>query len=110
MAAQGDFDQVIGASHLVHRHGQADVDSSEIVKRLGHCARLAGSIITEGDWLSIDGEAGAIYHGRCTVIVERPEAELAEIERWRTKLPAPHDPTEAGGSNSTHTGYSAAIA
>jgi pyruvate, orthophosphate dikinase len=49
----------------------------------GRRARLAGVAIKEGDWLSIDGEAGAIYLGRGEVIAERPEAELAEIERWR---------------------------
>ena len=50
-----------------------------------HGARLAGTAIKEGDWLSIDGETGTIYLGRCNVVVERPEAELAEIERWRSK-------------------------
>lgn len=52
----------------------------------GHSAKLADSAIKEGDWLSIDGEAGAIYLGRCDVVVERPDAELAEIERWRSKV------------------------
>lgn len=46
-------------------------------------AQLAGHAIQEGDWLSIDGEAGAIYLGRLEVITKRPEAELAEVERWR---------------------------
>jgi len=46
-------------------------------------AEFAGAAIREGDWLSIDGEAGAIYLGRGEVVAERPEAELAEIERWR---------------------------
>ena len=36
----------------------------------------------EGDWLSIDGEAGAIYLGRGDVVTERPQDELAEVERW----------------------------
>ncbi len=49
----------------------------------GRRAQLAGVAIKEGDWLSIDGEAGTIYLGRGDVIAERPEAELAEIERWR---------------------------
>jgi pyruvate,orthophosphate dikinase len=49
----------------------------------GHCAQLAGVPIKEGDWLSIDGEAAAIYLGRGDVVAERPDAELAEIERWR---------------------------
>jgi hypothetical protein len=32
---------------------------------------------------SIDGEAGPIYLKRCDVTVDRPEKELAEVERWR---------------------------
>jgi pyruvate, orthophosphate dikinase len=49
----------------------------------GHCAKLGSATIKEGDWLSIDGEAGTIYLGRAEVITERPEAELAEVESWR---------------------------
>jgi pyruvate, orthophosphate dikinase len=48
-----------------------------------HTAQLAGTTINEGDWLSIGDEAGAIYLGRGDVLAERPEAELAEVERWR---------------------------
>jgi pyruvate,orthophosphate dikinase len=55
------------------------------VDAASHSAQLAGVAIKEGDWLSIDGEAGTIYLGQCHVVVDRPEAELAEIERWRTK-------------------------
>jgi pyruvate, orthophosphate dikinase len=50
----------------------------------GHSATLAGVAVKQGDWLSIDAEAGTIYRGRCEVAVERPEAELAEIARWRS--------------------------
>jgi pyruvate,orthophosphate dikinase len=39
--------------------------------------------VREGDWLSIDGSAGTIYLGRATIATERPETELAEIDRWR---------------------------
>ena len=48
-----------------------------------HRAQLAGSTINEGDWLSIDGEAGSIYLGQGKIVVERLELELREIERWR---------------------------
>jgi pyruvate,orthophosphate dikinase len=53
----------------------------------GRSARLAGAAVAEGDWLSIDGEAGTVHRGRCEVLVERPEAELAEVERWRARAP-----------------------
>ena len=52
----------------------------------GRAAHLTGKIIKEGDWLSIDGEAGAIYLGRCEIVAERPDAELAMVERWRSKV------------------------
>ena len=50
-----------------------------------HSARLAETVIKEGDWISIDGEAGAVYLWKCNIAVDRPEAELTEVERWRTK-------------------------
>jgi len=58
-------------------------------------AELGGRAIKQGDWLSIDGETGAIYFGEFRVAVERPEAELAEIQSWhnqparRAALPQP---------------------
>lgn len=55
------------------------------VDAVSHSARLAGTAIKEGDWLSIDGETGAIYLGQSKVAIDRPDAELAEIERWQTK-------------------------
>jgi pyruvate, orthophosphate dikinase len=52
-------------------------------------AQLGGIAVREGDWLSIDGSAGTIHFGRGSIVTERPEAELAEIERWRAQTPAP---------------------
>ncbi len=46
-------------------------------------ASLAGSPLKVGDWLSIDGEAGAIHRGRHAIVVDRPEEEIAELARWR---------------------------
>jgi pyruvate,orthophosphate dikinase len=46
-------------------------------------ATLAGATLAEGDWISVDGDNGGIYLGRREVVVERPEAALAEVERWR---------------------------
>ena len=54
-----------------------------MVDAKNHCARFAGAMILEGDWLSIDGVAGTIYLGRGNVVVDRPEAELAIVNRWR---------------------------
>jgi hypothetical protein len=37
------------------------------------------------DWLEKLGMPE--YFGRGSIVTERPEAELAEIERWRTQTP-----------------------
>ncbi len=52
----------------------------------GRQARLAGMTFKHGDWLTIDGETGALYIGRCRTRLERPDAELAEIASWRSKV------------------------
>ncbi len=49
-----------------------------------HRAQFGKRTVKEGDWLSIDGSRGFIYVGRGTVAVQRPDLQLAEIERWRT--------------------------
>jgi pyruvate, orthophosphate dikinase len=46
-------------------------------------ARLGEATFREGDWLSLDGETGEVFLGRREVVVERPEAEIAEVQRWR---------------------------
>jgi pyruvate, orthophosphate dikinase len=48
-------------------------------------AQLAGTTISGGDWISIDGDSGGIYLGRHEIRITRPETELAEIERWRAE-------------------------
>jgi pyruvate, orthophosphate dikinase len=53
------------------------------VAKDARAARFDGGTITEGDWISIDGDNGVVYLGRTNVVCERPTAELAELERWR---------------------------
>jgi len=55
----------------------------------GRSARLGDGALHEGDWLSIDGGAGTIYLDRHEVVVERPDAELAEVAHWRADAVAP---------------------
>ncbi len=49
-------------------------------------ATVSGLTINEGDWVSIDGESGEIYPGERHIIVDRPDAEIAEIKRWQQRL------------------------
>jgi pyruvate,orthophosphate dikinase len=46
-------------------------------------ARLGDQRLKAGDWLSLDGGSGEVFLGRRDIIEERPEAEIAEVERWR---------------------------
>jgi pyruvate,orthophosphate dikinase len=62
-----------------------------IVDSAARRARIGASAIKQGEWLSLDGDDGSVYAGRLEVIVERPDAELAEAERWR----AASNPREA---------------
>jgi pyruvate,orthophosphate dikinase len=55
-------------------------------------ARLDGTTIGEGDWLSIDGDSGAVYLGRADIARERPAAELAELDRWRSETAPARSP------------------
>ena len=48
-------------------------------------AQLAHAMLSEGDWITIDGDAGKLFPGRCQTIETRPEAELAEIAKWRSQ-------------------------
>jgi pyruvate,orthophosphate dikinase len=45
-------------------------------------ARLADKVLNEGDWISIDGETGALYLGRAATALERPVAELEQLQQW----------------------------
>jgi pyruvate,orthophosphate dikinase len=58
-------------------------------------ARLAKATLSEGDWITIDGDAGKLYLGRCETVEKRPEADLAEIARWRSLANEPGEDTAA---------------
>ena len=49
-------------------------------------AKIAGHVVKEGDWLSIDGESGEVFPGERRIITSRPEAEIAEIARWKRRI------------------------
>lgn len=39
--------------------------------------------LAEGDWLSVDGDAGRVFAGRRRVVVRRPEAEIGIWQGWK---------------------------
>jgi pyruvate, orthophosphate dikinase len=62
----------------------------------GRAARFDDGTITAGDWISVDGDSGAVYLGRANVVCERPAAELAELDDWRSAAVATTDRDGAG--------------
>ncbi|UFZ03319.1 pyruvate, phosphate dikinase [Bradyrhizobium ontarionense] len=48
-------------------------------------ARINEATIAAGDWITVDGNEGCIYLGRGEIITRQPEAELAELSKWRGK-------------------------
>lgn len=51
----------------------------------GTQAQLGSLNLAEGEWITIEGDAGELYLGRCETIRSRPEAELAEIAAWKAQ-------------------------
>jgi pyruvate,orthophosphate dikinase len=51
-----------------------------------HWAQLGQRTVREGDWMSIDGGRGTIHLGRGQLGIDRPQAQLAEIDRWRVAV------------------------
>jgi pyruvate,orthophosphate dikinase len=49
-------------------------------------AKIADHVIKEGDWLSVDGESGEVFPGQRRIVTSRPEAEIAEIARWKRRV------------------------
>ena len=53
------------------------------VDAVAQCARVGDNIILAGDWITVDGNEGRLYLGRCNIVLRRPEAELAELASWQ---------------------------
>lgn len=56
-------------------------------------AQLADATLSEGDWITIEGDAGRLFLGRCRTVETRPEAELGEIATWQSSWQS----SQAGG-------------
>lgn len=48
--------------------------------------------LSEGDWLSLDADAGTIHRGRRDIVRTRPEAEIAVWQGWKAARKADHAP------------------
>ncbi len=53
-------------------------------------ARIGALSIAEGDWLSIDGDAGIVFAGRLPIVDTRPDDDLAEWMHWKQQVGSAH--------------------
>ena len=75
---------VVGCAEL-----RIDVDAGRAV--------LAQRPIAPGDWMSVDGESGAVSLGRRPIVAELPTAKLAEVAAWRAaRAGSPPEPAVHG--------------
>jgi pyruvate,orthophosphate dikinase len=51
----------------------------------GSGGEIGGQEIKDRDWISLDGETGEVALGRRDIVVQMPQAELAEIDTWRRR-------------------------
>ncbi len=63
-----------------------------------------GRVISEGDWLTLDGNEGAVYYGETTLARPEPPDAFAKLMKWadsirrlrvRTNADTPHDARKA---------------
>lgn len=47
-------------------------------------ACFGGETLAEGDVITLDGDAGKVWSGEVSTVVERPDAWLAELRRWKS--------------------------
>jgi pyruvate,orthophosphate dikinase len=52
------------------------------------CCRIGETVLNEGDFMSLNGNTGAVHLGRLAPLIERPERALASIAAWRTAAAA----------------------
>jgi pyruvate,orthophosphate dikinase len=55
---------------------------------------IGGTVLNEGDFLSLDGNTGAVHLGILTPVVERPERALAAIASWSHSVNVAVKPSE----------------
>jgi pyruvate,orthophosphate dikinase len=78
------------ASLIGRQMGKACIVSCAglVVDVARHRASLNGVTLEEGDWILLVGDTSEVFLGQREIVTERPEDELAEVERWRADTAA----------------------
>ena len=96
-----DVEGFAAASGVVTASGGRTAHASLIARQMGKAcvvscaglevdaaarrAEIDGRPISEGDWISVDGDTGDVFLGQREIVTERPEAELNEVAKWRAQ-------------------------
>jgi len=74
------------------------------VDEAGRCFRANGSVVREGEWITLDGSAGRVILGQARLVAPTPGEEFQELMRWadetrllrvRTNADTPQDARRA---------------
>jgi pyruvate,orthophosphate dikinase len=52
------------------------------VDEAGRCFRANGTVVREGDWITLDGSAGRVILGQARLVAPTPGEEFQEVMRW----------------------------
>jgi len=74
------------ARDLVWRPCSPPAAPSAQIDEPAHACNIAGHRLSEGEWLTVDGDTGRIYAGAVPVITERPTALLDTVRGWTAAL------------------------
>lgn len=94
------------ASGVLAAHGGRTSHAAVVARQLGlvclvgctglrldaarRCCTIGSAVLSEGDFVSLDGDGGGVYAGAIDVVEERPVEALEKIAAWRRATPAAH--------------------
>lgn len=100
--ATSDIDGIAVASGILTASGSRTSHAAVVARHLGKvclvgCAaleidlerrrcKLGAAVLNEGDFLSLDANAGCVYSGKLKAVTERPQRELKAIAQWPALL------------------------
>ncbi|MCK4176486.1 pyruvate, phosphate dikinase [Aciditerrimonas ferrireducens] len=103
LAAQGILTArgglVSHAAVVARGWGKPAVVGADALRISGRRMEVGGTVVEEGDWLSIDGSSGQVVLGQVPLTAAEPPPELQTILGWADELRAGHLAVRANADN-----------
>jgi pyruvate,orthophosphate dikinase len=103
LAAQGILTArgglVSHAAVVARGWGKPAVVGADALRISGRRMEVGGTVVAEGDWLSIDGSSGQVVLGQVPLTAAEPPPELQTILGWADELRAGHLAVRANADN-----------